>query len=293
MRRVIFCIFVISTVCAGQSSTRAKSIFGRTMLNFDTTTFSPLRIPTSSTSMAAKSVPTAMGLSLVLPGAGQLYAQKGNESLIKGAAFMALEATNWILYFHYRNKGKDIEKKYEAYADANWEVNNYLRFLETVTSRPSGDLGQGTFVNDELVGVDFQKLYDAETDFGGSHKLPHTRTQQYYEMIYKYPRQFGQGWSDADPTLIDPLQPSSGYDPLLTQNMIYYRSLRNRSNANLASARMMTSLMVVNRFLSTIDAAWTVKRKNRDATRVGMAFRFENRFMNGRFIIMPTLNFSF
>lgn len=245
-----------------------------------------------------KSIKTAVGLSLLFPGAGEIYANNGRESLIKGAAFAAVEITGWLLYFHYKNKGNSFEKKYKRYADNNWDINGYLDFLETTLSNyDAGELGRwnGQYVDGKFDGIDLDKLVAAENEWykltGGAHSIPHSKTQQYYEMIYKYPVQFAQGWSDADPNAVT--GGLSGYDYTnLTPNMLYYRGLRNNSNSNLRNATTMTSLLLANRFLSMIDAAWTVKRKNSNS-KIEMGFRIRNDWMDERWVMMPTVQFTF
>ncbi|MBX7150288.1 hypothetical protein K1X84_01510 [bacterium] len=258
-----------------------------------------LQTSSSVVSTQPKSVKAALGLSLLFPGAGEIYAENGRESLIKGAAFAAIEITGWLLYFHYKDKGNSLEKKYKRYADENWDINDYLDFLErTLSNYDAGELGRwnGNYVNGQFDGIDFDKLVAAENEWheltNGAHSIPHSKTQQYYEMIYKYPVQFGQGWSDADPNAIT-AEGLSGYDYTnLTSNMLYYRGLRNRSNSNLQNATTMTSLFLANRFLSMIDAVWTVKRKNKES-KVEIGFRVRNGWINEQFVMMPTVQFTF
>ncbi len=239
-----------------------------------------------------KSVPKAVLLSVAIPGAGQVYAQKSSESWIKGMLFAGAEIAIWTVFLAKRSDGRKFEKKYEGYADANWSADTYVAFLEQTNGLPVGYLGR------EATGIDLALLHDAETDWArqsgaAEHHLYEQGRQQYYEMIYKYPEQFGQGWSDANPGLIDPDNGLSGYTPAnLTDAMLYYRSVRNKSNSAFATARTMTGLMIANRFFSAIDAAWTTRRRNREH-RVSFGFRLTPAWSDRGLEVMPGLTATF
>ncbi len=116
-----------------------------------------------NTSLPKRKIP-AIGilLSAVVPGTGEMYA----GSYIKGAVFLGLEVFLWWKYAGFREKGFDIEEKYEAFADAHWDS---LRWANE---------------------------YNSDTD-PSTHTLPDTKTQQYYEMIGKYD-QFQAGWDNQE-----------------------------------------------------------------------------------------------
>ncbi len=243
-----------------------------------------------------KSVPKAVLFSLALPGAGELYARKGNESLIKGIGFMALEAISWGLYFNYKSQGKKYEDKFETYANKEWDVDKYLSFIESQLGLPDGDLGR------KSAGIDKQKLYQAESQWGtktgvSTHHLYGSGMQQYYEMIYKYPEQFALGWSDAGPGIDPDYTPGdspTGYTyKELTTRMIKYRGMRNTSNRYFRYSRNLTGVFLVNRFLSALDAAWTVKRKNRESEKVTLGFRIHPLFIDRRMVYASSLQLKF
>lgn len=245
-----------------------------------------------------RSVFLGLSMSAVIPGSGQFYAQKGQESLIKGVAFFAAEITGFVLYFHYHNKGKSIERKYEKFADNNWDVDKYLTFLEsTLQNDPNfeislGDLGRkGT-------GINYTLLESAENEWGNNtgasvHHLFKNSHQQYYEMIYKYPEQFALGWSDV---VNNPgTYPYTGYNRNnLTPIMIDYREMRIKSNDYLSMARGMTGILMINHLLSLADAAWTINRKNKEEpSRVKLSLRLEQSLYRNELVTMPTLRFTY
>ncbi|MFO7891410.1 MAG: hypothetical protein R6V04_13850 [bacterium] len=116
-----------------------------------------------STSVPKRKIP-AIGilLSAAVPGTGEMYA----GSYIKGAVFLGLEVFLWWKYAGFREKGFNIEDKYETFADAHWDKERW------------------------------EKDYNPNID-PSTHTLPDTRTQQYYEMIGKYD-QFQAGWDDYE-----------------------------------------------------------------------------------------------
>jgi len=111
-------------------------------------------------------------LSAAVPGTGEMYA----GSYIKGAVFLGLEVLLWWKYAGFREKGFDIEERYEAFADEHWDETEWRNWMQS------------------------------HTEFGDTtHTLPDTKTQQYYEMIGKYD-QFKAGWDDYEeggPSLTD------------------------------------------------------------------------------------------
>ncbi len=235
-----------------------------------------------------------MFFSLLLPGTGQLYAQKGNESPIKGAGFLAVEAVSWTLYFHYKSKGKKYENKFEKYANEHWDIDKYLAFLEDQLGLAAFELGRKSNNN-----INKDLLREKESDWGrktgvSTHHLFGSGMQQYYEMIYKYPEQFALGWSDASVP-----GPAAGESPTgytyktLTPNMIKYRGMRNTSNRYFRYSRNLTGVIMVNHFLSAIDAAWTVKRKNRESARIEAGLRVDPCMVNDKMVFMPKILMSF
>ena len=63
-----------------------------------------------------KSYKKAILYSALIPGAGEIY----TGSLIKGLAFVGVEALCWTVYFTSNNKGKDIKGEFHLYSAAHW-----------------------------------------------------------------------------------------------------------------------------------------------------------------------------
>jgi len=164
-------------------------------------------------------------LSAAVPGAGEIY----SGSWIKGAVFLGIETGLWIYYVQFHDKGKDWENIFHDYADTHWSKDKWIA--------NGGDQGEGT------------------------HTLPSTKTQQYYEMIGKY-NQFMEGWDDWE---------QSG--PSLTRHRDYYETLRDNSNKELIKASYCAMVALANHVISAFDASWTIRKHNRkieSKTRMGL-----------------------
>ena len=195
---------------------------------------------TETQAMGQKSIGKAVVFSAVVPGTGQFYA----KSYVKAAVFLAVEVTAWAVYFSNTKKGDKRDGEFKQYAGENWNESRYWSYvnwvgsnneiysdlvvpedyIETVTA-PNG--GEWHLINEQYYQANrdeiLAKLREIEqNEF--SHRLPSTTTQQYYEMIGKYPGQFGNAWSDAS---FD--RRYSGPDNITSNNNFY---METREEAN-------------------------------------------------------------
>ncbi|MDH4071408.1 MAG: hypothetical protein OEV30_13410 [Ignavibacteria bacterium] len=212
----------------------------------------------------------AAGMSLLIPGSGELYA----ESYWKAAAFFAVSVTAWTVAYTQNQKGDDQTKRFEGYANQNWNVRQYAEWtLDHATSiNPGVDLTQhqGVLVGD--MDVNWAALNALERDLGNwySHTLPAFGEQQYYELIGKY-QQYYQGWADADPSLttypaIDAKLNAGG-----TQ-FTYYSGERGKANDYYSTSSTAVTIAVVTHLLSSADAAWTASSYNKQID-AGVGFK--------------------
>jgi hypothetical protein len=234
-----------------------------------------------------------MGLSAVLPGAGQAY----NRNWIKAAVALAIEGAMVTAYFSWRTRGLDGEEAYKEYAHDFWDpgryagwVNDYVEFLneehgasiiagpvevpggidfsspQSWTSQESAAVRQ---FFDRIRAVEGQ-LFHPETGATFSHKLPYFSEQQYYELIGKY-FQFSPGWEDYPEwrvgdeftQAIDPER--SGPDgKKLSVHGRFFEYAENHAHANtlLRHASRISSFIVLNHIIAAIDAAISAKLHN-------------------------------
>lgn len=218
-------------------------------------------------SIKKKSGLTAAVLSAVLPGAGEVYA----GSYWKAALFAGLEVAFWTAQYVYTGKGDDEDKLMRTFGDLHWSEqvywSNVYRNVKDKSEWTGGVLevdGMNILTANSYTAENINALRAMESVAGYSHSLPTTKTQQYYEMIYKYLHQFGVGWDDVAKEHGD----RYFYDVELnwrypTTNVKEYRSMRELSNSYYETAKNMAILVMVNHLASLFDAAYTVHQNNR------------------------------
>lgn len=236
-----------------------------------------------STSSAEKKSPMLAGIfSLVLPGAGEIYA----ESYWKAGIFLAVEATAIAIGLSYDKKGNDKTIDFQNYANENWSVVKYAQWLLankaalgipascTITINPNTSLKPWERVN-------WAELNICEEKF--SHKLEQFGHQQYYEMIGKYP-QFNHGW-------IDQLDDATAeYNANLTPMFLSYAGMRGKANDYYNIATKSVLVIYINHFLSALDGVWSAISFNKD---LQLTYRYEENYFAQKLELMPTVNFKY
>jgi hypothetical protein len=162
-----------------------------------------------------KSTTKAMLLSLLLPGAGELYAGNSTGSHI----FLGLEGSIWTGFFAFRTYGSWKKNDYEGYAALHAGVN-----LDSKT-------------DDYFENITY---YDSRDEYNQFARLYHGADA----TIYPENDFWNWNWDSQD---------SKGT----------FRDLRNQSKAAYRKALFMVGLAAVNRIVSVMDAARSVKKFNR------------------------------
>jgi len=215
-----------------------------------------------SAELEKKSPLRAALYSAVIPGTGQYYA----GSIWKAILFAGIEIAGWTVFIVNTSKAENQESDMENYADSHWSERKYWSYLY-YQGKDAGLIDPDTYLVD---GNNILQDYDAdvinnlrflETSLGHSHRLPETKTQQYYEMIVKYLTQFGNAWEDANFNEI-----YYGNTDRMTSQMFAYRDMRNDMNGYYDVASTATNIILINHVLSSLDAAWTASRYNREIT---------------------------
>lgn len=213
-----------------------------------------------------RSVGKAALYSAILPGSGQYY----NGSIWKTILFAGIEVAAWTVYFVYDSKGDQSDVDMRSFADMNWSEHKYWSYIydeaktQNIENLPDYELTP----RDEETGIVLLVGYNQdmanslrylENTLGHTHRLPETKTQQYYEMIYKYLTQFGNAWSDADFYTT-----YYGNTNTMTPQMFSYRDMRNQTNDYYDSATAAINVVLVNHVLSALEAAWSARVYNKD-----------------------------
>lgn len=219
-----------------------------------------------------KSVFKAVLFSGVVPGSGEYY----TESYWKSAVFAAIEIIAWAGYLTYDNKGDSKDRQMRSFGDQNWSEQRYWTKVYKLAVEKNGWAGPDVeLTGDGLLTEDYidkNKPYLRELEAGTTplipdgfsrftHTLPNTKTQQYYEMIYKYLGQFGAGWKEVDGDW--KYYDGGAHLNELTSDVSHYKSLRNKSNDFYRVAGTMGTVVLLNHLVSAFDAAFSARSYNR------------------------------
>ena len=249
----------------------------------------PMPIPAVESGPSRRSPVLAGALSLLLPGAGEIYAQ----SYVLGATFIALETAGWFLNIGYNKKGDDATAYFQEYADTHWSAVRYAKWLNTYAHNFEGSddrliqipIDETTPGLQEWQRVNWSTMNTVEAAIPVfSHRLPQHGEQQYFELIGKYD-QYSYGWDDKTTT-------SDGWSDYRTisANFHSYSLQRGHANDQYNMATTIASLIVLNHILSAADAAWAAARFNQH-------IEFHSRFMprqriDGSIELLPTATLS-
>jgi hypothetical protein len=245
-----------------------------------------------SSDAVKKSPLLAGGLSLVVPGAGEIY----NGDYVKAGLFIAIEAASWIFSSNLNNKGDEITTVFQNYADervdskptwdvtepsryrTKWDVIRYYEWTydhrnnkEIFPNYKEENLPSAIISSDQSLPpwmrIDWDQLNAFERSMGSwySHTLPHHGEQQYYELIGKYP-QFNQGWDDAT-------NPIFNYGKKIAANFEFYSQMRGLANDYYYKAKTAAVITVANHILSAADAYFSARAIN---SKLSAEFRMEN-----------------
>ena len=226
----------------------------------------PIRTPIMPNSQDKKSPVLAGFLSLLVPGAGEIY----SGEYLKAGIFVVLEASVVTTAVIYNNKGNQKTDEFQNYADNNWSVVKYAEWLNT---NADGQISISSNTNlPPWERVNWIELNNAERNAGEilgggfSHALPPHGDQQYFELIGKY-KQYSVGWDDYDTQ-------ANGINWFLTTpNMLSYASERGKANDLYSVASTAVIGIYVNHFLSALDAVWSSIQHNKD---LALKVRLEN-----------------
>jgi len=217
-----------------------------------------------------KSVWLAGGLSLIVPGSGQIYAE---TPWWRPALYATIEAIGWVGYLSYTAKGDNATSDFQNFADQHWDVTKYIDWISTnYQSWPDESVNKDSATaaltgiyrsHDPTIApwerVDFAQLRKLERSIkdGFSHTLPDHGDQQYYEEIGKYV-QYRAGWDDhaAD---VDTAIYAPSY---VTERNLSYVRMRLDANNLYSIGQTALIAVILNHIVSMFDAALTAGHYN-------------------------------
>lgn len=225
--------------------------------------------------------------SILVPGSGEAYAQ----SYWKAAAFLAVEAAAIGATIYYNKKGDDATIDFQRYADANWSAVRYAEWLNRFAPEVANDNNVVSNIHIDPDGtkkpqdrVSFAEINAVERQLPTfSHVLPGYGEQQYYELIGKY-HQFNHGWAQSDPNTAE-------YLHNLPQQMLDYAQMHILPDDTFYKyADRAVVVMVINHFLSALDAAWTASRYNKN---LAVNMEVKQVYLGGLYEMYPQVNLTY
>lgn len=239
----------------------------------------------TDTNLQPKSPRKAFFLSFLFPGLGEAYVKSK-----RGFLFLGVEAFAWYMYISNTQDGNDMENSFHDFANTYWHyTDTYDSKGDTLTFNywqwVKYHLAEVGYTDVKITPDNYayiDSLLEATSENSNStingysiHNLPSTKTQQYYEMIGKYP-QFVYGWEDIDDEtetvdangnpITAPVNPNlwdSGTGKIKYTEAVRninsslrnkYESMREDSNSKLKDGQTGIYIMIVNRVISAIDA---------------------------------------
>jgi hypothetical protein len=214
-------------------------------------------------------------MSAAVPGSGEFYVGRYWRAL----AHFGIELTAWSFYFHYDARGDDQTDLYKAYANRHWSVVRYAEWLNqywggTIQINPDTGLPPWQRVS----WSDIHQVESSESQF--SHRLEPYGTQQYYELIGKYP-QYNRGWEDSIP-LEDVNAERIAYFDDISEMFSYYSGKRGYANTLYARAHNALLVVFLNHFASAFHAAFLAHIHNESNLTVDLEQRhslYGNRYI--------------
>jgi hypothetical protein len=203
-----------------------------------------------TTSGRSPAIPMLM--SLVVPGAGELYL-----GYKRGFLQIALDAASWYGAFHSADQGDKKSDEYYAYADEHWfESKLDAAYDSAYLDRPDANFDYSYMVGD---GTDYFRV-------DGYTNLPlwvseEADRREYYENLGKWD-QFVFGWDDyTDPRDfmdLDETDIDIGNldDPRTSQHRETYREMRKEANDAYARRDRYIYLSIAFRVFSVLQVAY-------------------------------------
>jgi len=223
--------------------------------------------------------------SAIIPGSSQAA---NGKWLRAGAYFLAEVILAGIHYKSYHD-AKVEKRRYHQFADNNWSVVNYAKWLVNYYNQNNLDNSYIDQLRNEIAGksasynprddwkkVDIELLRKVERNtpyvFSGdrvgntfSHEMPDYGSQQYYELISKY-YQYGVGWNDfgenREGQSLDNFYQLGWNGTDMPFNFFRGAALAQDFNDSYRLAGNMLSFLILNHIVSAFDAFLTVKVKN-------------------------------
>jgi hypothetical protein len=233
-----------------------------------------------------KSAFLAAIMSAAVPGVGEAYTGNWWRAIMHAG----IEVAGWSLYLHYDGRGDSQTALYKRYANNHWDVTRYAEWLNVYWG------GQIRISDDSSLPpwerVDWSEIHEVERRYSHfSHTLEPYDTQQYYELIGKYP-QYTRGWEDSHPvgnflpTETEVTAEQTAYFDDISEMFKFYSGKRGYANTLYARAHNAVLAVFLNHFASAFHAAFLAHRYNQ--THLSMDIEYRDDLYGVRYV--PTIN---
>lgn len=241
----------------------------------------------------------ALFLSLLLPGAGQMYVGGSTATYVRGGVYIALEVLMWSSwgYFSVYKYNQQVDK-YKKFAKEHYSIGRYESAMYDLYHNMGGNVYSTTFINrymgtrksfceaiyntnDAAYGKCYQEssLYDDDlthrNNFNDKNKslgdemkgLRHSinNESELFQLISE--GVYVRGWDDATEVSIDNLHlDEDDYETVPlgeSEHLNKYRSMRRDANDYADMQALFIGGLILNHIVSAVDAALTANAHNK------------------------------
>ncbi len=264
MRKTIILLITISTIVCAEDL--LKNLDNRFATKIELTNLVHNSIFTDSLDINSKtSSLKPMVASLVIPGFGQYL---NRSPWWKTVLFAGVEVASIAGYISWTNKGDNITKEYENWADEHWDMNNWVNgsavLLSDIQSSGYPEVNDVRIDGSHHITIIVNGRYESSKILMGNPNIEYVelRDWDFYEGIGKYD-QFVAGWDDArlNWEIINKNIKEGEIELIvMTPNKQHYLELRNDSNVLYKNAKFAASVLLFNHIFSALDALWNANK---------------------------------
>lgn len=263
----------------------------------------------------------ALFMSLVVPGAGQLYTGGNKFTTIRGAVYLALEAGLWggWYYFSVYKYGKQV-KKYKDYAKEHYSIGRYEGSMRDLFNANSGANAEkfgtrylssrqnfceaiygkaethGCYIrdnlNDQYNRSDFKKDFDGSLTLGEEmKKFNFYNSAEVYSLISEDAYILGWDVMNKATSASDLDLGSNSTTPVSlgeSDRQKTYRSLRRKANDYADMQAWFFGGLILNHVVSAVDAALTANAHNKTLYQEDLSW-YDHLHLDGGFTLFDGL----
>ena len=243
----------------------------------------------------------ALFLSLLVPGAGQIYVGGSTATYVRGGVYLALEVFMWSGWGYFSiHKYNEQVKKYKKFAKEHYSIGRYEREMRDLYNTDADLYGSefnnrymgtrksfceaiygsatygGCYHENSLFADDppqhannFVDVYDRNKKITLGEEIKNVKgfdnESEVFQLISE--GSYVLGWDDAEAAVASSLNlsdPNSETVPLgESERLKKYRSMRSDANSYADTQVLFIGGLILNHIISAIDAAFTANAHNK------------------------------